>query len=221
MLPAIPAPRVLSVSRRFNTRFSARQFPHATRKTVPPSVSWLTERQDRQTLCDDSATLYFNRLQACLRRPICPFPATNGEQRLYGQRGKPWWKVRKRLMGQFTLQEKKQSGIGATAFTTQPEMHCFPKESETRAIASLSLSTVKRRTVSRAICDRVSVDARLDIISDYVWKCGERRWAGTRQASLRDVAGSRAGREYIRRSYGAYGITVADANGAKEIDCYV
>src|SRR5689334_4950516 len=125
-------------------------------------------------------------------------------------------------MGQFTPQEKEQSGIGTTAFTMPPETHYFPKESRTRSIASLSFSTVKRRAASRAKCDRASVDARLDIISDYARKCGERCWAGTLQTSLNgDLAGLRAGREYIRRPYGAGGITVADANGAKEIDCYV
>jgi hypothetical protein len=125
-------------------------------------------------------------------------------------------------MGQFPLRQKKQSRIGTATFTMQPERHYFPRESENRSISSLSLWAVKRRAVSRVICDRTSVDARLDIISDYAEKCGEWHWVGALRTSLRgDLAGSRAGREYIRRPYGADGITVADADGAKEIDCYV
>jgi len=125
-------------------------------------------------------------------------------------------------MGQFPLRQKKQSGIGTATFAVQPERHYFPRESENRSISSLSLWAAKRRAVSRATCDDTSVNARLDIISDYARKCGERHWAGALRTSSRgDLAGSRAGREYIRRPYGADGITVADADGAKEIDCYV
>jgi hypothetical protein len=48
-------------------------------------------------------------------------------------------------------------------------------------------------------------------------------WAGrtARASSMEVLAGLRAFRGYVRMSTSAVGLTVADADGAKEIDCYV
>ncbi|MDE1995512.1 MAG: hypothetical protein KGI75_23640 [Rhizobiaceae bacterium] len=130
--------------------------------------------------------------------------------------------MRKRLMGQFPLRQKEQSGIGAAAFSIHPESRYFARESKSQFISRLSVKAVLRRPASKVARDHIVADARLDIISDYAPKCGKRRWDGDELTSFfGDAAGSRTGREDIRNPHGAHGIAVADARGAKEIDCYV
>jgi len=125
-------------------------------------------------------------------------------------------------MGELPLWHEQQSGIGAAALPKQPGIRCLPGNAAHRTMFAIIRGKMSGNAVPAAGYDNDRRNAGLDIIAGYGRKCGKRHRFNAAGIFLAgDFAVSCMVRENIRRSDDVYGIAVADADGAKEIDCYV
>ena len=107
-------------------------------------------------------------------------------------------------------------------FPMQRKSPCLPKEAVGRAIFDLIYRKADKSAPSAVSRGSGRTHAGFDIIAGYARNCGRRlRLNATKTFLPGDDPVLCAIRENIRKAVGVHANAAADANGAKEIDCYV
>ena len=99
---------------------------------------------------------------------------------------------------------------------------CLPGETLSPTMFDLIYRKADKSAASAVGRDNSRTNAGFDIIAGYARNCGKQSRLNATELFLSgDEQVSCAIRENIRESDGVYANAVTDANGAKEIDCYV
>ncbi|MGV1757767.1 hypothetical protein ACQZ6F_16740 [Rhizobium sp. A22-96] len=125
-------------------------------------------------------------------------------------------------MGELPLWHKQEIRIGAAALPMQRKSLCLSGEVAGLVMFDFNYRKADMGAVLVKPCADNRTNAGLDIIASYARNCGKQpslNAAGTFFLEGHPVLC--AIRENIRKSDGVYANAAADADGAKEIDCYV
>lgn len=125
-------------------------------------------------------------------------------------------------MGELPLWHKQKIGIGAAALPMRWKSLCLPRETAGPAVFDFMDRDANMSAALAVAYANSRTNAGLDIIAGYARNCGKQlslNAAGPFFSEADPV--SCAIRDNIRKSDGVYANAMADANGAKEIDCYV